>query len=1111
MMAPPLSCPMAIQTSSSPVTSVFQSPAMTQFWTSPLCQPLQPVTTCPLSEAPFPLSASTQVLPSPTISSVLVPPEQPTAKRSQPKKNRIRCDHCDMELNKKNLRVHIRRKHTTVKEAITLQRHLFCQVIDSKHGIFAVAKSFSAPSIPIHVQKKIWGVNDKVMCELDQCNANADFAQRSGLKPFECCHLMSLAFCPKDDGNAVNLKEETLNEMVKEKWFGESRRDACIERQCLANKDDVPLSVAITFAGPSTKKYISVYEPKMSYYCRLGRVTVVYDSKKITWACPCNKTKQSCIHKAIAKWHLFQSQRALFQKVKTTERIDSMQIPQQQSENVGDCSDHQYPPNDDGIERIVRYLMKNKSLPVDLPQNLVSGLQHGSEFRHQLIPEETFCSECEGNHVLSEPIIITSRAKILTFTGVVEGISTYYKVCSNCSMMYRYQEFTDGIHNFNDHLLLSLHLCVILRNALQNHTAVSRVMSILEATAKAKFPSKDTVLHAYLHFEALSSHVYSYTCINCGYYPKVVIMDLHKKGVFSIPFSEIATPPSDFKGDTNIVSFWESVTMEMIGRGFLSSGRKNPFVVCPSYDCWAPWIGPNTRKSDIVLNTEHAKLQKTKSCDVPDLDVTEERLGDELFNLKVDAVRKLCKECGLDTKGSRMDLVLRLRTEMQNRSAYDKIFQQIWGASGGWAVITCPCGIVYSIKFNIRAESPRDFADLLLSWKHFPNVVIYDFARGLAAHVNLRKADSLPFSPHEGRLAEPTTANIQLAKEGKLKVNLPWLKNKKEEEDINCHPLTGSSEHYALYDRFHEFNTKDPRDALRRIQVVPELCGWVNTQTAEQLFGSMRKNNYFLNMLTPSGHTFLMRNIIHHYNTAQNKNMEDSLRKIVSPSDQLTFNGYGQIVLGTPPQSLNDSERHTCDITQIDQVHCPSQGSVIDMTALRNVQPNRACWMHPQSSDQIKMIENALNEKESRQQFLAQVGATILNRSDFITLGHPNDVEGTILNACLSMVRDIADLKNIKVHCFSSYVTVTWLPPLCADPSANLPDHIAECDFILLPSWASNHWMICVSLFCLNYQFSLMQVTLRYFDITNSCIFQESFNRTSFTDHETKKQRDVFA
>jgi len=89
---------------------------------------------------------------------------------------------------------------------------------------------------------------------------------------------------------------------------------------------------------------------------------------------------------------------------------------------------------------------------------------------------------------------------------------------------------------------------------------------------------------------------------------------------------------------------------------------------------------------------------------------------------------------------------------------------------GGWAVITCPCGVVYSTKFNIRAESPRDFADLMLSWKPFPNVAIYDFARGLAAHVNLYEADSLPFSPHEGRLAEPTTENIQLPKKASSKL-----------------------------------------------------------------------------------------------------------------------------------------------------------------------------------------------------------------------------------------------------------------------------------------------------------------------------------------------------
>lgn len=45
-------------------------------------------------------------------------------------------------------------------------------------------------------------------------------------------------------------------------------------------------------------------------------------------------------------------------------------------------------------------------------------------------------------------------------------------------------------------------------------------------------------------------------------------------------------------------------------------------------------------------------------------------------------VKKLCKQCGVDSKGSKMDLILRLREEMRNRSSYDKIFEKVWGASG---------------------------------------------------------------------------------------------------------------------------------------------------------------------------------------------------------------------------------------------------------------------------------------------------------------------------------------------------------------------------------------------------------------------------------------------
>ncbi|KAF1395671.1 hypothetical protein PFLUV_G00014040 [Perca fluviatilis] len=71
-----------------------------------------------------------------------------------------------------------------------------------------------------------------------------------------------------------------------------------------------------------------------------------------------------------------------------------------------------------------------------------------------------------------------------------------------------------------------------------------------------------------------------------------------------------------------------------------------------------------------------------------------------------------------------MDIVSRLQQEMKNRDIYDKVFSQIWGVAGGWAVVTCPCAVVYAAKFNIRAESPRDYTDILLSLKHFINVTL---------------------------------------------------------------------------------------------------------------------------------------------------------------------------------------------------------------------------------------------------------------------------------------------------------------------------------------------------------------------------------------------------
>ncbi|XP_030279056.1 HMG domain-containing protein 3-like isoform X2 [Sparus aurata] len=613
------------------------------------------------------------------------------------------------------------------------------------------------------------------------------------------------------------------------------------------------------------------------------------------------------------------------------------------------------------------------------------------------------------------------------------GISTYRKSCLNCGMIYRYQEWEEGIHNFDDHIILSLHLCLMIRNALQTHTAISKVIEIIETTEKVSFPNKERVLQAYLHFEALTNHDYTYSCVSCGYSPAVVVMDLHKKGVFSMPLSEIPSPPDNYDGHVDINNFWEAVATEIISRGLIPCGRKNPFVVPPSYHHWAPWIGPHTRRSNSVLNTEFEKMQSPKipnggeNDDDGDDKINEERLTDELVNLKVQEVRALCKQCGVDDKGSKVDLVMRLSEKMSDRVTYNKVFEKVWGASGGWAVITCPCGVVYSVKFNLRAESPRDFVDLLLSWKHFPKVSVYDYARGLALHANHRQPGI--FAPFQGRLLDPTPENVKQASEGKVHVNMPWLKLPKMPADKDGHPLTGSSQHFALNDVFHQGNSKDQREVLRKLELVPELTGLINSQCVEQLFSGMRKNNYFLNVTTPSTHIFLQRNILHHYNIARNQKMKRQYSKIVPPDVAMQCDSHGRIVLAHSPSAGMTTGSSVKEQAESQELNDGSeQRPHGDFTSLHKLSAHKAGWGQELQDSQEQVLSQVLDETKSPTQHLAMVNNIILTHFDFWSLGLERDIDGTILNCCLKVIEK---------------------------------DNAASLQWILLPVFIPGHWILC--------------------------------------------------
>ncbi|XP_055006082.1 uncharacterized protein LOC110159374 [Boleophthalmus pectinirostris] len=948
-----------------------------------------------------------------------------------------KCPHCSLSMLKKNFSTHMLRKHSNILADITMGFHLPSVLVDQTNGIFAVRRTGHGFSVPVHVQRKTWGKTHKVLCELDECQQFQLLAQRSGLSHSLCVHLRSIDYCDAT-GREAFLQKDVLDEMVGLKFFGEAKAAVCLRRQRSACEAHVPLCVPVNFGGSSSQICTSIHEPTIHSFSRLGRLMVTFNCAKNTWHCPCRKPRTSCPHINIAKWHCFQTNKQLFTS-------DTQSASRSEGSSQQDTT---------AVKRTAQYILKEKKIPQPLPKAVMSLTTN----KRHLFPVENECQLCAEHPLLGDAVLITNRARIVGIMGLLENISTYQRQCPQCKMTYRYQEWKDGLHNFDNHLLLSLELCLFLRENICNHVSVSRVVDSLQGLREEKYPSRDAIFHGYCHFEALTDTEYDYTCVTCGFHPPVVVMDLHRKGVFKLEVSDLKAP-EEYNGEQDIDSFWNSVHLDMISRGFFTSGAKNPFVVKPSYDHWAPWIGAETRQGGTVLNTEFKKLRTAPSAGEAQLHcVSEDRLIDELAKQKVGVVRKLCKSCNVDTKGSRLDLINRLREHMKSRHTFDKVFQSIWGASGGCSVILCPHGVVYSIKFNLRAESPRDFADLLLSWKHFPNVSIYDFARGLATHTNLRVPEQLPFQPHEGRLADPTEENIKAAMKGSLTVSLPWLQEKLHKTQDKAHPLTGSSAHYCLYDRFHEDNASDPKDRLRRIGMVPELKGWLNSQVVEQFFAKMRKNNYFMNNMNPSTHIFLMRHIIHRHNTATNNRL---LEKQLTAGHQLellhsvTLSTLGQAVICKPVTDKASNSDYAGSAH-----HCGQQCEML--TAIVNLRPCRASWgpkgEHPL---QEQLVNYILDESGPPQEIMVKDGPTCLTRENLLSLGLNREMDSVVGNACLRLVKEMSQLQGKNVFIMDLHIPPTWLPPRGCDPLLSLP--VDATDTVLVfPLWTPGHYLLCV-------------------------------------------------
>ena len=185
----------------------------------------------------------------------------------------------------------------------------------------------------------------------------------------------------------------------------------------------------------------------------------------------------------------------------------------------------------------------------------------------------------------------------------------------------------------------------------------------------------------------------------------------------------------------------------------------------PRLNCWSPYLGKATRHRNNLLNTEFKKVNKsTGKLEADCRFMTEERTLEMLSFEKLKKVKSVAKSCNIATKGSKLDILLKIKEVInKNDAKFKKVFSKLWSHSGGWLSFSCPHGIVYYWEFLLRAESCRDYVDGLLSLKHQPNIVIVYMAHIVANYANnTRKEDNRKYgkADEEGRLFFPCEGRV---------------------------------------------------------------------------------------------------------------------------------------------------------------------------------------------------------------------------------------------------------------------------------------------------------------------------------------------------------------
>ena len=128
--------------------------------------------------------------------------------------------------------------------------------------------------------------------------------------------------------------------------------------------------------------------------------------------------------------------------------------------------------------------------------------------------------------------------------------------------------------------------------------------------------------------------------------------------------------------------FWEKVLGGILSRGF--NGRKiDDLVIDPRLSFWSPYIGPKSRISNLLVNSEHCKVNHEKGdFEIDCRELSEERLIETMqtmFDSKHCDLQKLARTVGFNGKGSKLDIINRVKEGLGTKNTkFNKMFQKMF-------------------------------------------------------------------------------------------------------------------------------------------------------------------------------------------------------------------------------------------------------------------------------------------------------------------------------------------------------------------------------------------------------------------------------------------------